>query len=291
MSAGLVANAGVLACTISAGVLTFLTLKERLSSDSVFQFVGRDLWEKNVQALSQKLSFLFAPVSGPSLALWHSVMLLALGFLALLTQAVSLLLVLPVVAVLPSLYLERKVTKKRELVGEQLPLWLNALANSLRTSAALGDGVEESARLVPAPLSEELDLLIKAVRLGANMDSALRGMKARVKCRSMDTAIATLLVARDTGGDLPEVLEDTAGALREMERLDGVLRTKTAEGKSQGYLMGALPFALCGALHWIDPTWLGQLTRSPVGYLIMVVSGALWIGAVLVARKVLSVDM
>jgi tight adherence protein B len=98
-------------------------------------------------------------------------------------------------------------------------------------------------------------------------------------------------VARETGGDLPKILEESSAALREMGRLEGVLRTKTAEGKAQAYLMGALPFVICGALHFMDPLWLPQLTRSFAGYAVLGIAAALWIASVIVTCKVLAVDL
>jgi tight adherence protein B len=140
-------------------------------------------------------------------------------------------------------------------------------------------------------MSEELDQCLKEIKLGAPIDLALTQMRDRVDSRLMATAIVTLLVARRTGGDLPQILEVTAAGLRELDRLEGVLRTKTAESKAQAYVMGAMPFALCAGMNSIDETWLPQLTDTLVGNAIVFVAAVLWMGAIFATRKVLAVNM
>jgi tight adherence protein B len=104
-------------------------------------------------------------------------------------------------------------------------------------------------------------------------------------------ALATILVGRQTGGDLGRILEESASTLREMQRLEGVVRTKTAEGKSQAWVLGAIPFVLMLAIYWVDPNWLKPLGATTLGYLIIGVATSLWLSAILLARRILAVDV
>ena len=79
--------------------------------------------------------------------------------------------------------------------------------------------------------------------------------------------------------------------LREMARLEGVVRTKTAEGKTQAYVLGVIPFVLIGAIHMVDEHWLDPLGSSTLGFAIISVAAVLWITAILLARKILAVDI
>ena len=107
----------------------------------------------------------------------------------------------------------------------------------------------------------------------------------------MSSALATILVGRQTGGDLPMILEESAATLREMARLEGVVRTKTAEGKSQAYVLGAIPFVLIAAIHWVDPNWLLPLSETTMGYAVISIAATLWGLAIIAARKILAVDI
>ena len=84
-------------------------------------------------------------------------------------------------------------------------------------------------------------------------------------------ALATLIIARQTGGDLSQTLETAATSLREMSRLEGVVRSKTAEGKGQVVVLAVVPFLMVALLGWIDPTWLSPLTDNFAGYVVVAI--------------------
>ena len=107
----------------------------------------------------------------------------------------------------------------------------------------------------------------------------------------MQTALASLRIGQRTGGQLPDILERSAQALREMARLEGVVRTKTAEGKAQAYVVGVIPFPLVALLHYIDPGFLNPLLVSARGHLVLAAALVLWLLSIVVAKKVLRVDI
>jgi len=221
----------------------------------------------------------------------HLAAMLGALILILVLAEWVLLLLLPVLAYLPLAILRRKHHERVTKLEEALDSWLLILANALKASPSLGEAVKASARIVRAPMSQELDLLLKEVQLGTPLDRAILGMSARVGSPTMSSALATILVGRQTGGDLPMILEESAATLREMARLEGVVRTKTAEGKSQAYVLGAIPFVLIAAIQWIDPNWLRPLSETTMGYVVIAIAATLWGLAIIAARKILAVDI
>jgi tight adherence protein B len=173
----------------------------------------------------------------------------------------------------------------------QLDGWLRGLASSLRATPALGEAIEHSISLVAAPLREELDTLVKELKLGIGLDEAVLRMGARVQSRTLESALATLRIGRSTGGDVSTVLERAAGTLREMARLEGVLRTKTAEGKAQTFVLALTPFPLVGLLHSLNPGFLAPLLVSTRGHLLLALALLCWISSLLLARRILRVDL
>ena len=113
----------------------------------------------------------------------------------------------------------------------------------------------------------------------------------RIKSRIISSSLATVLVGRQTGGDLPSILEQSASTLREMARLEGVVRTKTAEGKMQATVLAVIPFVLLFALHQVDNNWLRPLFQTTIGYVVLMAATILWASAILVARRILTVDI
>lgn len=210
---------------------------------------------------------------------------------AVLEGSIAPLFFVPVQGIVPLAILRRGRERRVMALQDQLDGWLMVLANALRATPAIGQALESTARLMSAPLSEELDLILKETHLGTPLDEALGNASERIGSRSVSSALAVLLIARRTGGDLSAILERSAEQLREMARLEGVVRTKTAETKTQGYVLGVMPFAMVGIMHLMDPTWFVPLTTGLVGWCVVAIAVALWLVAVFSARKILAVDI
>lgn len=196
-----------------------------------------------------------------------------------------------VAAIAPKVHLERELNKRRLSIDAVLDTFLVALANALKVSPSLGDALRSTAMLIRGPIREDVEYSLKEYNLGTPLDQALMNMGQRIESRTFSSAMATLLIGRTTGGDLPKILERSAATLREMARLEGVVRTKTAEGKSQAYVLGGMPFVMILALQGLDPLWLKPLWTNFIGYLVCGGAATLWIAAIIAARKILNVDV
>jgi tight adherence protein B len=241
--------------------------------------------------LDREVRFLLLKQTGAQIARWQAIGMAVVPVLAfLLEDAIILLLVVPV-AVAPYAVLRRRSDQRLRRIEDQLDPWMLLLSNALKASPSLGEAITSSAKLMRPPMSEELDLALKEMKLGTPLDQAVLNMSARIDSPSVSSALATVLVGRQTGGDMPKILEESAATLREMARLEGVVRTKTAEGKTQAIVLGAIPFALIAAIHFVDEHWLEPLATSSMGYLIMGVAAVLWVAAIFLARRILAVDV
>lgn len=251
----------------------------------------RRRWAEYVAALDREVRFQLMKTSGARIAYGQLAFCAAMPLVALLLDdGMFLLLMLPG-AVLPYFYLQSRHAERVRLLEESLDGWLLMLANALKASPSLGEAIQSSAKLVRAPMSEELDLVIKEMKLGTPLDQAVLNMSTRIKSRVISSALATILVGRQTGGDLPNILEQSAATLREMARLEGVVRTKTAEGKMQAIVLAAIPFVLLFALHQVDDQWLRPLFETGIGKVVLVIATMFWAAAIFLARKILAVDI
>jgi tight adherence protein B len=217
--------------------------------------------------------------------------LLASAALCLLlgTPLLASVLILPTFSVLPILHARR--ARRVTAMEQQLDGWLGGLAATLRATPALGEAIEYSLTLVGSPLADELDTLLKELRLGTPLDSALVRMGERIGSRTVQSALGTLRIGQRTGGDIPKILERSAAALREMARLEGVVRVKTAEGKAQASVLALLPFPVIALFHHINPTFLAPLVQHPRGYAVIAVATVLWLSSLVVTRRILRVDI
>lgn len=253
--------------------------------------LARRLFARYAARLDRGLRAVRGTTDGNAVARAQAIGVGALLLGAFLLRDATVAIVAPFVVIFPFFALDNAWRKRVGRCEEQLSAWLVMFANSLRATPSMGEGLASSAELIGGPLGEELDIVVKEARLGTSMDEALLAFARRLDSQLVSGAVAALVIARQTGGDLGPVLEETAGSLREMQRLEGVLRAKTAEARAQAYIMLGIPFVVVGAIYWVDPAWLEPLGNTPMGYAITAGATGLWVGAVLFARAVLAVDM
>jgi tight adherence protein B len=254
--------------------------------------VLRRRWAEYVATLDREVRFLMLKTTGQKIAFGQLAALAAVPVVAFALEDLIFVLLLPFIVIAPIFWLRRQHDERVRILEETLDSWLLMLANALKASPSLGEALQSSAKLMRAPMSEELDLVIKEMKLGTPLDQAVLNMSTRIKSRLISSSLATILVGRQTGGDLPQILEQSASTLREMARLEGVVRTKTAEGKMQAIVLAAIPFVLLFALHQVDNTWLTPLFNGGfLGTAVIALATVLWVAALFLARKILSVDI
>jgi tight adherence protein B len=195
------------------------------------------------------------------------------------------------VVAVPLFAIERMRRKRVHKIELQLDGFLLALANALKATPSLGNAFISVQSLMTAPLKEELELASKEMRVGSTLDQALLLMAARIGSRQVDSALSALLIGRQAGGNLPRILDTTSETLREMSRLDAMVQAKTAEGKAQMGLLSVFPILLIMAFTAVKPDYFDPLTASVSGFAIMAVAAMFWIASIVVARKIVSVDI
>ncbi len=222
----------------------------------------------------------------------------AQGALALLLIALALagggwpiaLLVLAIPFV-PGIVLDRLRQQRVEAIEEQIDGFLLALANALKTTASIGDGLRSVHAVIREPLRQDLGLVLKEMRVGSALDQALLVLAQRVGSRQFDMALSTILIGRQVGGNLPRILESSAASFREMARLEGVVRTKTAEGRFQLIVLALFPFVIASGLELISPGYFEPLREGVIGPMLLLVAGICWAASIVVARRILAVDL
>jgi tight adherence protein B len=248
-------------------------------------------WLRYERALDRELEFLLSTRSSSTITRPQVITCVLLIALACTTGTAQWLVLLPAAVIGPWMVLKQLRARRITRLESQLDGWLVTLANALKASPSLADAIASTATLMHAPMSQELDLLVKHQHLGTPLDEALHNMGVRIGSRTIATALVTLLIARQSGGDVPATLETSAATLREMTRLEGVIRTKTAEGKSQALVLACVPAFLLMSIHHVHPTLLQPLFESLLGHALLALALALWLGAIPISLKILNVDI
>jgi len=252
---------------------------------------GRLALNTYMTSLDARLKFLRISHRGGAIVTAQGVAIALCVGVALSQGQPLLVVLLPAIAFLPSVLLGRRIALRIAALEEQIEPWLNAIANALKARPSLGEAIGASAGLVGAPMSEEVDVVIKEYELGTPLDRALDTFAVRIGSRTLGGCILALKIARRSGGNLPEMLESAATALREMARLEGVVRTKTAEGKAQAFVIGMIPAPMVLLINWLEPTFLDPLMQTFAGHLVLAAVAVLWASAIALSRKILDVDI
>jgi tight adherence protein B len=181
--------------------------------------------------------------------------------------------------------------KKLEAFENSLDQMYTSLSNSLQVNGNLEDSIADVADGELEPMKSELKKILAEVKLGIPMEKALDNFAKRSGLISVQMAISSLIIGKRTGGNLSAILKITAETQREMNRLAGELKTRTAEGRGQAVVMGLVPPFLCVILHFINPEWLEPMWNDPIGWLLLLLVGVLEVISILIIRKIMAVDL
>ncbi len=168
---------------------------------------------------------------------------------------------------------------------------LLSMSNALRAGFSILQAFETVVRERRNPISQEYGLFLQQIRLGVRFEDALNQMEQRVGSEDLTLMVVSIETARLTGGNLTEVFEKIAATIRERMRIQGRIRSLTAQGRLQGIIVGAMPFALMVVLTMLDPVMMGNFFHAKIG---MVMIGAVVVlvalGA-LVIRKIIRIEV
>ena len=151
--------------------------------------------------------------------------------------------------------------------NNQLGDTINLLVNGIRSGYSMPQAMETVARDMPPPISEEFRRVTLEIGLGIALEDSLQHMLRRVNSTDLDLMITAINVAYEVGGNLAEILEIISHTIRERVRIQGEIKTLTAQGQITGYVLSGLPFALTGILYALNREYMGRMFTMPCGWI------------------------
>jgi len=165
----------------------------------------------------------------------------------------------------PFFYVRFKRSKRMAAFEEQLPEALDFLARSMRAGHAFSISLEMLGAESPDPIGQEFRALFAEQNLGAPIDVALENFSKRVPLLDVRLFVSSVLLQRQTGGNLSEVLSRLAYLIRERFRLRGQVKAASAHGRLTSRVLTALPIVMVFALQAVAPGYLGEMAKDPDG--------------------------
>mgnify|MGYP001099173266 CR=1 FL=1 len=192
---------------------------------------------------------------------------------------------------LPYLYLVRLKNKRARKFQAQLHEGLDLIARALRAGHSFTSSMQLAADEFDDPLGTEFEETLDEINFGVSVPVALKNMLNRVDCRELKFFVMSVIIQRETGGNLAELIESLAHILRERFRFEGNVRTLSAEGRISGLILILLPFAVGLFILIGNPSYLQPLITNPVGWIMLGLAGVGMVTGALVMNKMVKIEV
>ena len=191
----------------------------------------------------------------------------------------------------PRLYLRHKKQMRLAAFNAQLEDALQSMSSSLKAGFSINQALETIAHEHPRPISVEFRLLVQEIRLGVHIEKALQNMEDRMQSEDLELVSTAIITARQTGGNLTTIFERLASVIRERTRIKGKVRSLTAQGTLQAYIVGAMPFILLFAMNYVAPEMMSMFFDSMLGILLISLVVILVTLGILSIKKITKIDI
>ncbi len=214
-----------------------------------------------------------------------------LGSWFFLKQTGAALLIGGVAAGLPYLYLLSKKRARIEKFRRQMPEALDLVARSLKAGHALPSGMKLAAEQFDDPLGPEFSETIDEINFGVSVANALKNLAARMNCMEVRYFVVAVILQRETGGNLSELMESLADLIRENYKFQGKVSTLSAEGRMSAIVLIGLPFAVGGYLKLSSPKYLEPLLTTHIGRLMLLAAAIMMLLGIIVIQRMVKIDV
>jgi len=186
-------------------------------------------------------------------------------------------------SIIPTLLLRRARKRRLARIEEQLPEAADFIARALRAGHSFTNVLQIVGNELPEPLSADFRIAREEINYGVPMSEALHNMAARIPLTDLRYLIIAVLIQRETGGNLAEILTSISHIIRERLKLVAKVRVLSAEGRMSAWILGLLPLGVTGMLLLTNADYISILWTDPAGIkllwtaLAMVVIGVFWL--------------
>ena len=191
--------------------------------------------------------------------------------------------------VIPPMVVSRHKKKRTALFETQLMDALIVISNCLRAGFTFQQAMSSITTDMPEPISIEFGKVLREINLGFSMETALTDMVARLRNDDLDLLVSAVLIQKQVGGNLADILDNIAGTISERLKLKGEVKVLTASGRTSGMIIGLLPVFLLAFLMIINPSYVGLFFTTTMGIVMLCIAVVLELIGFLVIRKIVNI--
>jgi tight adherence protein B len=227
------------------------------------------------------------------LAAFSAVLGLAGGAVAVTMKAPVAMFPIAAIAAgsLPMFWIFWRRKKRLYAFSTQLPDALDMLARILRAGQSLGFGFNSVAMEMSAPIAKEFGRVAEEQNLGVPIDESLRSMCERVPNLDLRFFVTAVILQRQTGGDLSEILDKIGALIRDRFRILGQVAALTGEGRLSGIVLMALPLVLFVVVYNLNADYVSQLFTDPAGKKMLAIAVFMQVLGAVVIKKIVDIKV
>jgi tight adherence protein B len=192
---------------------------------------------------------------------------------------------------LPSMYVRRRRTKRFNAFEEFLPESIDLVGRALRAGHPLSAGFKMAADDGPEPVAGEFRRVFEEQRFGLPLQDSLLSMADRVNLVDVRILVTAILIQREVGGNLAEILDNLSSVVRARFTIRRQIRVFTAQGRMTGYLLSALPLIIFSILYTLNPEYMSILFTDPIGKILVAVAVSMQLLGFLWIRKIIKIEI
>lgn len=194
-------------------------------------------------------------------------------------------------ACLPLAYFRMLVRKRQERFEGDILDFTLGIANALRSGMALPQALEKVSMQMNGPMKEELTIVLREYRLGADLVTALDRMNRRMPCEDIRLLVSAIRLTTETGGSLASVLAEMAVMIRARRELFDKIKALTAEGRFEAFVMSCAPLAAFFILYFQQPDMMRPLYTTGIGWATIGAVLSLVAAGYFTIRKIVSIEV
>jgi tight adherence protein B len=194
-------------------------------------------------------------------------------------------------ALLPWIWVLVKKKQRITQFEKQLPDALDMIARSLKAGHAFNGGLQMVVMEYADPIRIEFRRTLDEINFGVGYDDALRNMSDRVDCTDLKFFALSVIIQRQSGGNLAEILEQISSLIRERFKLHGKVKALTGEARISAVVLSILPFVMATVIFFLNPNYLDVLLKEPVGRMMVVGAVTLMIVGMLIMKRMVSIKV
>jgi tight adherence protein B len=268
--------------------------RNEASGRKLLSFSGKLFTAKKMTAkVDIKLAKADIPLKGEEFFGFSLIMVFVGGlfFLVITGNPIAGLLAAVLGWYLPQFLLKVAITRRIGKFNSQIGDALTIMSNSLRSGFSFLQAMDMVRKEMPDPIAKEFGISLQEMNWGAPLEEALTGMSARLSSADFELVVTAVLIQRQVGGNLAEVLDNIANTIRERVRIIGEIKTLTAQGKMSGIVIGLLPVLLAVSMFLLNPAYIIPLFSNTIGLILVGLAFISQIIGFVIIRKIVQIPV